>query len=84
MRNEVLKRIKGFGYGALGAGLLALLTFVSGNLDLIEMTNISTEMKVLIIGCLTALINQATKFLNNKFQLEERAIAGVRRLAGKG
>lgn len=83
MKEELIKRIKGFGWGALGAGLFAVLTFVSGNLDLIEMTNLSSEIKIFLIGAITALINQITKYLNSKFQLEERTVGALKKLAGK-
>ena len=81
---EILKRIKIFSWGLLGAGLLALTTFVAGNLDLIEMTNLDPVIKVFVVSVLTNITAQITKAINQKWNLEEK-IAGLgRRLAGKG
>lgn len=83
MKYEVLKRIKVFAWGLLGAGLLAVVTFIGGNLDLLDMTNLSPELKVIIIAVAGNIVAQITKWINQKWNLEDK-IAGLgRRIAGR-
>ena len=76
MKTELLKRLKSFGWRLLGMSLVALLAFVSSNLELF---NLSPA----IIGLVGLVINEITKQLNNTFSLEGKMLGGIRKIIGK-
>ena len=83
MLEELLKRLKGTGYGLLGAVLMTLTLFIGNNTDLLNLTDLPPTTQLLIAGVITAVVEQITKFLNNKFDLENRVVGGIKKLAGK-
>ena len=87
MKQEIIKKVKVFLWGLLGAGILATLTFVGGNLDLVqqllERLNLSPELTVIVIAIATNILAQTTKYINQRFSLEEAIGKLGRKLAGK-
>ena len=75
MKTELLKRLKSFGWRLLGMSLVALLAFVSSNLELF---NLSPA----IIGLLGLIAGELTKWLNNAFALEDKALGAIKRVVG--
>lgn len=68
-----MKQLKVLAWGLLGSVLVAGVTFLSKNLGaFVDMTGLSSEMKVIILGMAVHLVAMLTKFLNQKFSLEEK------------
>ena len=81
---ELKKKLIVFAWGLVGAGLLAGITFLSGNVELIvSLFNLSPELQVIIIGVLMNITGQITKYLNQRFQLEEQIGRIGRKLVGR-
>ena len=80
---EAKKRLEVFGWGLLGAGLLAVVTFVGNNLDLIELTGLSSELKVIIIAVAGNIVGQITKWINQRWNLEEKIGGIFKKIGGK-
>lgn len=76
MNQELKSRLKSFVWRFAGMGLVALLAFVSSNLDLL---NLSPE----VIGLIGLIVGEITKSINTHFQLEEKIGGAFRRLAGR-
>lgn len=83
MKEEILKRLKVTAWGLVGAGLLVLVTFIGENMDLINLTNLSPELKLLITVMAGNIVGQLTKYINHKFSLEEKISGVVGYLRGK-
>ena len=75
MKTELLKRLKSFGGRLLGMSLVALLAFVSSNLELF---NLSPAL----IGLVGLIVGELTKWLNNAFALEDKALGAIKRVVG--
>ncbi|OGK35106.1 hypothetical protein A3F59_02630 [Candidatus Roizmanbacteria bacterium RIFCSPHIGHO2_12_FULL_38_13] len=73
---ELKNRSLSFLWRLAGMVLVAVLAFVGSNLDLI---NVSPA----VIGLISLLVGEATKWLNNEFALGEKAIGAVKRLSGR-
>ena len=76
LKQIIWAKVKVFLWGLLGAGILATLTFIGGNLDLVqqilERLNLSPEVAVIVIAIATNVISQLTKAVNQAFSLEEK------------
>lgn len=88
MKEAILHKLKVFAWGLLGAGILAAITFLGENLDLVQQVleqflNLDPKVVVLIIAIMSNTIGQITKFINQKFSLEEKIGGVVRRLRGR-
>lgn len=88
MKEAILHKLKVFAWGLLGAGVLAAITFLGENLDLLQQVlegslNLDPAIVVLIVGVITNITAQLTKFINQKFSLEEKIGGVVRRLRGR-
>ena len=76
MKQIIWAKVKVFLWCLLGAGILATLTFIGGNLDLVqqilEKLSLGPEMTVLIVSVLANVIGQISKAVNQHFSLEEK------------
>ena len=73
---ELKKRGSSFLWRLGGMALVALLAFVSSNLDLL---NVSPA----VIGLVSLVVGELTKTLNKTFELEDKALGAVRRLTNR-
>ena len=80
MREEIIKRIKSFVWRLLGMASVAGLAFFSQNLDIIETLPLSPEVKGLLVIIAGLVVGETTKWLNNRFELEDKAIGAIKRL----
>ena len=72
LKQELWLSVKRFAWGTLGMSLSALIVFVQGNLGLLDLTNLSTETKGVIVMILGYLLNDLTKRINQTWNLEEK------------
>jgi len=77
MKEELLKRGKSFAWRFGGMALVALLAFISSNLDLLKL---SPE----VVGLIGLIVGEITKSINSYFELEQAIGRAVKRLAGRG
>lgn len=84
---SVWPKVRVFLWGFVGMGLMAVLTFLAGNLELIqqalESLSLSPAMTVLVVGLIANLVGQATKWVNQRWNLEEKIGNAVNKLRGK-
>ena len=83
LKQELLKSLKRFLWGIAGMSLSAFLVFFQQNLILLDLTSLSKETKGLITVIAGYLINDLTKRLNKKFNLEGKILGAIRKLGGK-
>ena len=88
MKEIVLHKLKVFAWGVVGAILMAGVTFLGSNLDLVqqfleEALKLNPALVVLIIGIVSDLVRQLTKAINQKFNLEEQIGRAVNKLRGR-
>lgn len=62
MKEQLIKRLKSFGWRLLGMGCAMSLAFVADNLDLVQLS----PAVITVIGLA---IGEATKWVNNYFSL---------------
>lgn len=83
LKEELWLSVKRFLWGTLGMTISGLLVFAQGNLALIDLTNLSSETKGLITMILGYLINDLTKRVNIRWNLEERIAGAVKKISGR-
>lgn len=72
MNQELWKSVKRFAWNCLGMVLSAGLIFAQDNLGLLDLTNLSTETKGVVILVIGFIIQDLTKRINKAFSLEEK------------
>ena len=72
MNQELWKSVKRFLWNCLGMVLSAGLIFVQDNVGLLDLTNLSTETKGVVILVIGFVIQDLTKRINKAFSLEEK------------
>lgn len=75
-KQEILNRLKSFVWRLAGMAAVAGLAWLSSNLDLFHL---SPE----IVGLVSLVVGELTKWLNNKFALEEQAVGAIKKLSGR-
>ena len=72
MNDELKKRVLSFLWRLAGTSLVALVAFLADNLTLLH-------IPVAFVGLAALLLNECTKYLNNRFALGARVLGAFRK-----